>query len=441
MLVGGFGVPAAVMRTLCLGRACDAQATTTTNTPYCSLPEDVRDAIARGFYDGRSGEILAVTGTTPIVGGARAGTATHAVWPGMDVAAERVPLVFWGAGVSEGASIPDGVGLDDVASTVADLIGLERPHAQVRSGDTIDEVAGSGPAPTLVVEIVWKGVDSEDLEADEEAWPELAAIMQEGIGTPSAVIPSLPYDPAAILTTLGTGGVPSDHGIPGALLRGDNGELVRAWDTNAPMNVIATMPDHLDELLDEKPLIALVGTDAMDRGLIGGRWYPGSDIDMESMLTPKSSVEAQTDAVLRLLEMTPLGKDAVPDVLGVVQHGPLEKLDESLGRIVNAAQRVSNASVAVVVSATGDADADASTGTPVKASMVVRQLERAIPGRTALIEAATPGQLFLDQKALARQRVSDDAVMKPLLELASPSGKPLMADAFPGIAVTFGKYC
>jgi hypothetical protein len=439
LVLGALGLPAVVMRTLCVGRACDAAATTGVKTPYCSLPGTVREAIGRGFYDGRSGEILAVARTSSIVGSVGAGASAAGVWPSVDVSLEEVPLVFWGAGVTEGTELDEGVGLDDVASTVAGLIGLDRPHAEVRSGEAIDGVASSGSRPTLVIEVVWKGVDSEDLESQQAAWPELAAMMEEGAGTTSATIPSLPYDAAATLTTLGTGGVPAQHGITGEALRAESGELVRAWDTGAPTNVIATMPDHLDELQDEKPLIALVGTDPIDRGLIGGRWYPNSDVDMESMLSPSASVKTQAEAVLRLLELTPLGSDAVPDVLGVVQHGPLEKLDRSLGQIVDAARRVPNASVAVVVSATGDADT--SVEEPAPAKSLVRGLEKAVPGRIDLIEAATPGQLFLDQKALARQRVSDDAVLEPLLDLESPTGEPWMADAFPGVAVTFGRYC
>lgn len=430
------GLPAVALRVGCFGRACQSEAVAAERTPFCSLPDHIRQGIARGFRDGRSGEILAVTGPSRVVGGTGMAAATETVWPSTDAEPERVPLVFWGDGVARDLELEPGLGLDDVASTIASVIGLDRPHAQVRSGDAIDGVA-TGSAPTLVVEVVWKGIDTAELDANPEAWPRLKSMMGEGAGTTAAVLPSLPHDPAAALTTLGTGGVPAQHGITGTLVRGDSGELVRAWSADSPTNVIASMPDHLDELLDQEPLIALVGTEEMDRGVVGGRWYVDNDRDLEAMLRPEWGVRQQTEPVLDLLRSSALGRDDVPDILAVVQSGSLRKLDRSLGEIVRAAERVPNASVAFVVTATGAPDA--SDGIP--AAGLVQKLERSIPEGPKVVEAAMVGQIYLDQGVLAEAGVSDDAVLEPLLELESAGGRTVMADAFPAVAVTFGKYC
>jgi hypothetical protein len=57
-----------------------------------------------------------------------------------------------------------------------------------------------------------------------------------------------------------------------------------------------------------------------------------------------------------------------------------------------------------------------------------------------VVEAAGVGGLFLDQGALARLGVSGDEVVRALLALRGPRGR-LVADAFQGFAVSFGRYC
>jgi hypothetical protein len=58
-----------------------------------------------------------------------------------------------------------------------------------------------------------------------------------------------------------------------------------------------------------------------------------------------------------------------------------------------------------------------------------------------VVEATTPGGLFLDQDVLASSGLSEDPVIEHLRELRAPDGGPLLADVFPQVAVTFARYC
>src|SRR5688572_13427722 len=99
--------PAAVLRALCAGHSCDETDDGAANVPFCSLEADRRGEIVAGFREGRSPDVLAVSAEQP---------------------EGRVPLVFSGVGIDPDASIPAGTGLDSVAPTIAEIIGLEREH-------------------------------------------------------------------------------------------------------------------------------------------------------------------------------------------------------------------------------------------------------------------------------------------------------------------------
>ncbi len=431
------GIPAATLRMICFNDSCKAQAQAISKVPFCSLPPSLRGALERGFYEGRTPDLLAIAGERPIVGFAPAGDGTGVAWPSLqDGAGVRVPLIFWGTGVDRGVPIAAGPGLDDIAPTIADIIDLDRKHPEVRSGKAIEGVA-SGTRPKLVLEVVLEDVGSSDIE-DTDSWPYLRSLQAEGAGTLDARITSQPLDPTAILTTIGTGGLPAQHGMTGTSVRDDSGNLVRAWGKESPINVIATLGDDLDEGLHQRPLIGLVGTDVSDRGLVGGRWYIGGDKDLEMLLPAKASLKDQVEAATDLLGSARFGQDDAPDLLGVALRGPRDEMDAAIRRLVSTSQKAAPGSLTVVVTATGEQPA--TTGS-LDASKLGELLEGAIEGRRALIDALIPGGVFVDQGALADLKVSSEVVLKELLHLRAASGGRVFADAFPSIAVTFGKYC
>jgi hypothetical protein len=227
--------------------------------PFCPLPQGLKADIVAGYREGRSPDVLAVTRTSSVYGGTDdPGTPP---WPSQAGASTtQVPIMFSGTGVARDATVPEGTQLDQIAPTLSDVIGFKRPFPNVRAGVAVPGVA-DGEHPRMILEVALKGVGSVDLREDERAWPYLRSLMHTGAGTLHGDTGSLPLDPAATLTTIGTGGLPSQHGITGTLVRNDRGKVVRAWGPGAPPSIIATLPDDLDEAEGQRPLIGIVETD------------------------------------------------------------------------------------------------------------------------------------------------------------------------------------
>lgn len=420
------GTPALILRALCVGRSCDDASASATPVPFCPLPSDLRTLIVAGFLSGRSPDVMATSGETAVVTkvpGLLVG------WPSTGASPSGVvPLAILGPGVSTGF-LPSDVGLADVAPTVAALIGFSPPHPDVRDGRAIPGVhpPASGPAP-LAVEIVWKGAGTRTLAG---RWPPATrAAIKGGMSTLGATVGSLPLDPAAILTTIGTGGLPSQHGITGTELRTDQGAVARAWSRAAPESVIATLPDELDHAYGGRARIGLVATDPTDRGLIGDGWYLRSDHDR--MVVSSSN---PVRAAVHLLSQA-YGTDGVPDMMGVVLRGPIRTLDERTAAIIRAVRRKVPRAL-MVVTATGTTFL--SGGHPVGAQIAASAVDRTL-GTTA-ISADAGGGYFLDRAALAGIGRSTDAVARAMGRQIGPDGAPLFADVYPSFSVAFDRYC
>ncbi len=422
--------PAAVLRALCVGRACPEEQAPA-RIPFCGLPAELRAAIAAGFREGRSPDVLGVTE------GVSLSTRTDGLrvpWPRLGERPDlRVPVAIAGPGVPAGLRVPRGTTLDDVAPTVAALLGFDRPFPEVRSGEAIAlPPAPDGPPPRLVLIVAWKGVGTADLEAEPDAWPFLASLLRDGAGTLGAETGSLPTDPTAILTTIGTGGLPSQHGITGSFVRNDQGEVTTAFGPGAPVQVIATLADDLEER-DRRTLVGLVGEDATDRGLVGGGWYPDED-PVDEVLGDPAAASIAVDALLRV----GFGADPVPDVLGVALRGPVGRLDRWTRRIVTSARSATRGAVLVVVAGTGTTRAD---GPAMRAETATRLVESAVPGGDPVVRAVAAGGLFLDQAVLVERGITGQVVVDALLEATGPNRGRMFADAFQGFAVTFARYC
>ncbi|MGH2786365.1 MAG: hypothetical protein ACRDJV_00465 [Actinomycetota bacterium] len=328
--------------------------------------------------------------------------------------------------MSAGASVPTGTTLDQIAPTIAEIIGLRRAHPEVRSGTAIPGIV-SGEPPRLVLEVVLKGAGTSTLEEGE--WPQLRALMGAGAATTAARVPSLPLDPAAIIATIGTGGTPRQHGITGTQVRSDTGRLVAAWSRRAPPSIIATLADDLDEGSDQEPHIGLIADSPSDRGLVGGDWYVDNDKD-DVIVT-----QDVAGAARRLLRRG-YGRDDVPDLLGVSIAAEAGTKDAELGNLIRAARAASGNSLLIVVAGTGGAKPDPEA---VGSGTLVDALERETG--TGLVEAVAVGGVFIDQTELAAQQVTEEQIGRALRSLEDERGNDLVADAFAGIAVSFARYC
>ncbi|MGQ0670414.1 MAG: hypothetical protein ACT4PO_12185 [Actinomycetota bacterium] len=399
----------------------------------------MKSNIVAGFREGRSPDVLGVTGSAVVLGttGEHGSPGASAPWPSTSALFDtRVPIAFWGPGVATDALVPEGATLDRVAPTVAAALRFDRPFPEVRAGRAIAGVA-DGDIPRLVLEVAWKGVGTADLEAQPGEWRFLRSLLRAGAGTLAGATGSLPLDPAATLTTIGTGGPPSQHGITGTLVRNDRGDVTGAWQKGSPLSIIAALPDDLDHELGERPLVGLIATDEADRGIIGGTWYVPHDRD-DLAVVP--GVGDQAEAVERMLSRG-YGTDSVPDILAVVMRGSVGDMDESLRRVVAVARRAADGSILVVVAGTGTTAATVAAGRVVASGNVLDQVNAAIGLGESIVEAAVPGGLFLDQVALARAGVGGQVVQISLLGTRDSQGRLVMADAFQAFAVSFARYC
>ncbi|MFP5297365.1 MAG: hypothetical protein ACLGHL_00045 [Actinomycetota bacterium] len=412
-LVAGVG---AVLRFGCVGRACEEPVSATADVPFCGLPSSVRDRIVAGFRDGRSPDVMAVA-RSEVHGGTAFESGSGPAWPTTSETPETLPLMFSGTGVAEGASLPEGVTFDRIAPTVAEIIGLERQHPEVRSGTALPNIA-SGVPPRLVVLVALLGVGGDDLEP-----------VADGAYSATADPGTQPLDPAALLATIGTGGLPRQHGITGTLLRDDRGRLVKAWSRRSPISVIATLGDDLDESTRQRARIGLVAPDISHQGLIGGNWYIDNDRDDIVLAEPGDEVSAA-----RRVLGDGYGQGGAVDLLGVVLDVPAWDLPRQLTALQREARRVSGDSALFVVAGLGS-----ETMTGASAAEIEDSLE--VELGADVVEATTPGGLFIDQQVLADRGLSEDRILAALGRLTDAAGNKVFADVFTSIAVSFERYC
>src|SRR4051795_12956055 len=309
-VVGLIGLPAVVARAFCLGNSCQSTATATARVPFCPLPDPIKKELAAGYYSGRSPDVMTVTKKPALAGTYQAGkTDVTTAWPAEDPPTDTsVPIVFGGEGISSSAPVPVGTQLDAIAPSLANVLRFKRANPTVRSGVAVPGIV-AGPAPKLVLEVALKGVGSAELKDDPKAWPFLRSLMRSGTGTLSGATGSLPVNPTSSLTTIGTGGPPSEHGITGLLIRNNTegpnaGKVAPAWSKEAPPSVISTLADDVDappsvpsSKYDGAANVGLVAPEPTDRGLIGAGWYIGTDTDQIDDVKP-SSEGAATGKIL-----------------------------------------------------------------------------------------------------------------------------------------------
>lgn len=405
--LGLVGAPAVLMRALCVGRACDTPARAATTTPFCRLPADVRRQLIDGHQDGRSPDVFAVArreGSLRVDG---------APWPGIQAHVAAVPAI-----ISPAPDAAGGLRLDQIAPTIASLIGLKRAHPEVRSGDPIPIRPGPDRYRAVLV-IGIKGWG--DLAAAPDA---VRALRDAGVAVEAAA-GSTPADPAALFTTVGTGGLPRQHGITGSALRDADGMVRLAWGPRAPTSVIATLADDLDEVSDQDATVAMVAHASTDRGLIGDGWYVDSDRDT-FVVEPHPQRAAQAfELIVRDADRTAVY------ALTVDVGAGRRRVNDAIERSLRAVERVSGGRFATVV---------VGTGARPRPAMDEHELIDALGGAGELVERTVAGGFFLDQEALVRTGASEDVVVEALKAL-EVDGRRLFADVFTGISLAFGRYC
>ena len=206
--------------------------------------------IEAGFRQGRSPDVMATTACRrQALGRRRRRLASVAV----RARGERRPDRLLGARRQPRPRSRMGRGSIGSRRRSRAILGFDRPHPEVRSGAALAEAVHADARPPLVVEVVWKGVGTAGARpgADVPGW---AATTCHGAWTFDGDDGLAAARPGRrSLTTIGTGGLPSQHGITASVIR-DARRAIRSprGAQRAPTSIVATLGDDWDHTTAER---------------------------------------------------------------------------------------------------------------------------------------------------------------------------------------------
>ena len=248
----------------------------------CALPKEHLRRLRRGYYPGRSPEIVAVPKTPNFFGNFTA-TTHSGPWNYL----QKVPLVLYGPGFVKARGelrLERETTLADLAPTVAELLGTRLP--QPRPGEPVAEALRERTQrrPKLVVVVVWDGGGWNVLRRWPGAWPQLERLIARGTSVEDALVGSSPSVTPAIHATVGTGAFPKQHGIVDIPLRAGT-DVVGSWDGQSPTYLTTrSLADVYDLATDNRAQIAMVAEKGWHLGMIGhGAALEGADHDVAVM--------------------------------------------------------------------------------------------------------------------------------------------------------------
>ena len=236
----------------------------------CALPRPWLVRTQRGYSPERSGQIAILPRYPAYLGTAEGGWSHSGPWGYL----QRVPLVFYGGGVTEPRVVERPVTLADVAPT---LMRSMRGLLRTDDGRALDEVVEIGPRlvrsepPRLILVVVWDGGGWNTLERWPDAWPNLRGLMDSGVSFTDATVGSSPSVTPSVHTTLGTGVFPWAHGITGIPVRDENGKVVDAFLDGDSGRFVgsATLAERWDEHNGNRARVGMLGYEPWHLGMIG----------------------------------------------------------------------------------------------------------------------------------------------------------------------------
>jgi hypothetical protein len=274
----------------------------------CELPLEQVQRIRRGYFPGRSPDVLIVPREPNYFGGFF--SMSHSgPWDYL----QRVPLVFYGPGFIRPIGEFDPgrpATVADLAPTLARLLEFEWPRD--RAGRALTEVLVPRKRrpgrPAAVVVVAWDGGGWNVLDTWPEAWPNLARFIQRGASPVNATVGSSPSVTPAVHTTMGTGTFPDQHGITAIYERiGD--QIVGSYpDKSARHLEISSLADDFDRATGNAARIGLVAYRPWHLGMIGrGAMAPGGDKDIAVLVDLQERLTTNTDfySVPEYLQDTP----------------------------------------------------------------------------------------------------------------------------------------
>ena len=255
----------------------------------CRLPLEYARRIARGYYPGRSPDIIFVPREPNFVG--EFDYTTHG---GPWAYLQRVPLVLFGPGFIRPRgeiSLDREVTVADLAPTVAEL--LDAPFPGRRPGRPIHEALVPEEErvgkPKVVLTLVWDGGGTDVLETWPGSLPHLRRLIERGTSVSDAVVGSAPSVTPPVHTTIGTGAWPAEHGIVDLTQRDGDRVLdsfgMKESNFSPRYMELTTLADIHDLETNNRAEIGMLGHRGWHLGMMGkGSYLPGADKDIAAVI-------------------------------------------------------------------------------------------------------------------------------------------------------------
>jgi predicted AlkP superfamily pyrophosphatase or phosphodiesterase len=247
--------------------------------------------LKRGDYPGRSGDVIAVPKPYSYMIGRWDYTSLDSQDPWVNTThpnpwdyLTEVPIILRGPGVPEGITNDTPVDIAGLASTYADLLGVDGYEgAQPPLPGGIED---GTKAPKVILSIVIDGAGWNVLRQHPQSWPTIARLREEGTTYTAATIGSAPSTTGALHATFGTGVYPVDHGIIGNVFRNESGEIVDVYLDDADGRYLEkpTVAELWDEQNNGEPVIGTISYEGWHLGMIGhGAQRDGGDRDYAAL--------------------------------------------------------------------------------------------------------------------------------------------------------------
>lgn len=246
----------------------------------CELDSTLLERVMRGYFPGRSPDVLWVPRTPNFFGGFVA-TGHSGPWDYL----QDVPLVFYGPGFIRpvgNVSLDREVTVADIAPTLGELLDFDFPTAD---GEVLNEVlvpaAERATPPKVIVTVAWDGGGTNVLEAWPGFWPELDRLMREGASVTDATVGSSPSVTPSTHTTMGTGVMPDGNGAVGIYMRHEGRKVNSFGGKDADLVEVPMLGDAYDLATGNQAQIGLLAYKSWHLGMMShGAHWPGGDEDM-----------------------------------------------------------------------------------------------------------------------------------------------------------------
>lgn len=254
--------------------------------------------VRAGYVPGLSTDISVIPRQPNYVGSA-ASPVHSGPW---DYLAE-VPLVVHAPDLVRNAEVRERASMEQVAPSIARWIGVEMPGEPLPGLDTTG-------TPRLIVVLVWDGGGWNVLREHPGEWPYLRSLLDDSVVYRNFEIGSSPSVTPPVHTTLGTGVLPREHGIPGLRTRRGPGEYVDPFLGMDPSGIrVPTLAERLVEDSAGRSTAAVLASVNWHLGMMGGAVGPvvliretGETFTNESLYTLPVAMDAallerETDAL------------------------------------------------------------------------------------------------------------------------------------------------